>query len=268
MIEKKSRSDKEQPNENEIPRHFISDEGPGALQGDASIMLLHTRQAVALVKGRKEVKENGVIKVPHTVSLFEFGKKVNLLWLAAKADDPYADWWLIQISETIKSNCQEMQQMRLAVEGLLAAASQDREVTISLPRSSRPVEVPLVFARSYGYAAAFLIADYDRMGRYVQTARYHDLMRSQRAAQLIEAGAHRIRSVLWLPNRWTHLSITRDDVRQGTQRAAKAARLMGELPQEVLDATKRAEGAPVIDKSSMDQDRDPFPTTSLRSLKS
>lgn len=267
MIEKKSRGDREQPKEKEMVRHAVSDERPGALQGEASVMLLHTRQAVAVAKGRKEVKDtNGVVKVPKIFGLFEFGTKVNLLWLAAKADDPYADWWLIKISEAIDDAGQQIERMRQEADGLLAAASQDHEIKITLPRSSRPVEVPLKFNRAYGYAAAFLIADYDRMVRHVQAARHHHLMRLQRADQLIEDGAHRIRSVLGLPYRWTHLSITRDDVRQGTQRASKAAKMMGELPQEVLDASKRAEGAPVIDKSGRALEQDPFTSTSWRTL--
>ncbi|HHH31158.1 MAG TPA: DUF1845 domain-containing protein, partial [Polyangiaceae bacterium] len=43
---------------------------------------------------------------------------------------------------------------------------------------------------------------------------------------------------------YRYLAVTRDDVRQGTAKAARARELMGRVPQEVVDGEARAEHAP------------------------
>lgn len=65
------------------------DASPGPLRSESWITL-QTRQAQRLVSGRRA--ENGT---PGIVGLTRFASMLRPLWTAARADDPWADWWLL-----------------------------------------------------------------------------------------------------------------------------------------------------------------------------
>ncbi len=66
-------------------------ESPGKLRSEAKIVI-QTRQAQKLVKGRE--RREGVQPI---IGMLSFGRRMKQLWLSAQHDDPYADWYLLQI---------------------------------------------------------------------------------------------------------------------------------------------------------------------------
>lgn len=214
---------------------------PGPLRSaDPSRVWVHTSQALRLVKGRRHSEEaHGIIGLIH------FGQRVQFLCDAVKANDPYADWWLIQVSEKIADVKSELASHREQVEQLMRSRE---DIDVSVGRSSTPVGVPLVYrdASPYVFAGADLITQFDWLVRAVEQCKRTAMILPTDAYRLIDACSHRIRGVFTFAAKWRNQSITREDVRQETQVAQRAKQVMPGLPQDVLDGTRRDPFAPVI----------------------
>lgn len=216
-------------------------ERPGTLRGEASL-LIQTRQAQRLVYGRRQsVEQAGII------GLVRFGMLMKRIWHAAALDDPYADWFLIRVHEALEAGRTTLREAKDQVDALLAGVE---GVEITVAHSLKPVRVPLRFANPYGYMGAYLIADYDELVCAVLTARHVGLLPRETAEQMLHQGGRAIRRALLIPTQWKHCAVARADARQGNQRAETAREAMGELPQDVLDATRRAGHAPALRRTA------------------
>lgn len=215
---------------------------PGTLRGEASL-LIQTRQAQRLVYGRRHSQEQAGI-----IGLVRFGMLMKRIWTSATLDDPYADWFLIQIHESLESGRETIRELKAQVDALLQAVE---GVDITVAHSLKPVRVPLQFANPYGYMGAYLIADYDELVRAVLTARHVGLLPRDTAEQMLQRGGRTVRRTFVIPTQWKHCAISRDDLRLDTPHGRAAREAMGELPQDVLDGTCRAGHAPTIRKAAM-----------------
>ncbi|HSH43770.1 MAG TPA: TIGR03761 family integrating conjugative element protein, partial [Arenicellales bacterium] len=137
-------------------------ERPGTLRGEASL-LIQTRQAQRLVYGRRHSQEQAGI-----IGLVRFGMLMKRIWTAAMQDDPYADWFLLQVHEALEAGRALTQELKVHVDALLAGVD---GVEITVAHSLKPVRVPLQFANPYGYMGAYVIADFDELVCSVLTAR-------------------------------------------------------------------------------------------------
>ena len=214
---------------------------PGTLRGEASL-LIQTRQAQRLVYGRRHSQEQAGI-----IGLVRFGMLTKRIWASAMLDDPYADWFLIQIHESLESGRETVRELKAHVDALLQAVE---GVDITVAHSLKPVRVPLQFANPYGYMGAYLIADYDELVRAVLTARHVGLLARDTAEQMLQRGGRTVRRTFVIPTQWKHCAISRNDLRLDTPRGHAAREAMGELPQDVLDGTRRAGHAPTIRKAA------------------
>ena len=70
---------------------------PGLLRGSASLDI-QTRQAQRLVYGRRHTESK-----EHIIGLVRFGMNMKRIWSSAGRDDPYADWTLLQVEESLNS---------------------------------------------------------------------------------------------------------------------------------------------------------------------
>ena len=98
---------------------------PGSLRSEV-MLTLETRQAQRLVTGRARRADR-----PAIIGLIGFAGLVQAIWQAAKADDPYADWWLIQIDEALT-----------AVETVLLIAQQDVDAQLQAIPALRVIAAP------------------------------------------------------------------------------------------------------------------------------
>ena len=69
---------------------------PGALRGEVRLTV-QSRYAQRLIVGRAWTPEK-----PAIIGLVGFADRLRVIWHAARADDPYADWWLIKIDAALQ----------------------------------------------------------------------------------------------------------------------------------------------------------------------
>lgn len=210
---------------------------PGGLRSQAS-MVIQTRQAQRLVEGRDKTG-------PTIIGMTAFGRRTRNLWLSAQNDDPYADWFLIRIEEAIEAARAFIQEKNKAMRQLLSVME---GVKIDVAVSTAPVAIPLQFTNPYGYMGAYLIADFDELVRWVLTARHFGLIDRGKSLEVLNGASRPIRRAFHYVVEWHFTSINREDVRKATAAAKHAAQVMGELPQDILDGTRRARHAPDIRK--------------------
>ena len=219
-----------------VPDNLAS-ASPGALTTPASLVI-HTVHAQRLVQGRSKSKEHAPI-----VGLIRFGWKMNLLWHAAKADDPYADWFLLRTHDVLQQVNKDLVDQQRSI---LAQMQCHSAVEIGVGRTKEVIRVPLNFGNPYGYMAAYLLGDFDNLIRTVLTMMHVGIQPRSAGYALIEKSSSAVRRVFYEPFGWKNVSLTREDLRQGNQRALQAEKVMGPLPVEILEGTRRAPFAPPL----------------------
>ena len=208
---------------------------PGALRGGVRLRL-ETEKAQRLLHGRRAGDGK-----PMIVGLMLFAAKVGRIWEAAAQDDPYADWWLLDIEHELQMAKEGIAAYRKRVrQALESAPSVDIAVAVSL----EPVEIELRFGTPYGFMGSYLLADYDQLVREALTARHVALMDREATERLIQEGGRAVRRAFNASDGYRYLGLTREDVRQGTAKARKAKELMGEVPAPVVEGRMRARHAP------------------------
>ena len=228
---------------------------PGLLRGSASLDI-QTRQAQRLVYGRRRTESK-----EHIIGLVRFGMNMKRIWSSAGRDDPYADWTLLQVEEALNSTRESINTLRQETESLLETAAIG--VQINIAHSLQPVRVPLQFANAFGYMGAYLIADFDQLVCAILTGRHVGLIQRGNSDKALHNCARRVRHAFALSGLWKFTLVTRADMRNGTpiaQKARQAMAIMGELPQEVLDGSHRAQIAPevnTVDSALPDVAEDP-----------
>jgi len=241
---------------------------PGALRSQTS-MEIQTRQAQRLVYGRRA--DGGK---PAIFGLLRFGTMLRPIWEGAATDDPWADWCLVQIEH-------DLLEAREALEALMAQTQKQLNslpaMDVAVAQSVEPVKVDLTFTSPYAFMGAYLLADYDVLVRAVLTGRHVGLFDRDTAERTLREGGRIVRRAFNTAQGYKYLGVCREDVRQGTQKAARAAEMLGSLPQAVVDGTLRAAHAPDIrpvsnkpsslledDDAAMDEllDEEPLPLES------
>ncbi len=205
--------------------------GPGTLRGQVWLTV-QTWQAQQLIRGRNATAEKAAI-----TGLVGFANRLQVIWQAARNGDPYADWWLIKVHETLDGARQLIKERQTKTDGLL---DQMTAIEVGVASSSRPYRVPLRFANPYAYRGAGLIADYDTLVRSVLTGAHVGLFDRETTNGLLKPGARRIRGAFALPRDYRLLGIDREAVRNGTGKAARAVELMGVVPGEIMSGDLRA----------------------------
>jgi len=210
---------------------------PGALRSQTS-MEIQTRQAQRLVYGRRA--DGGK---PAIFGLLRFGTMLRPIWEGAATDDPWADWCLVQIER-------DLLEAREALEALMAQTQKQLNslpaMDVAVAQSVEPVKVDLTFTSPYAFMGAYLLADYDVLVRSVLTGRHVGLFDRDTAERTLREGGRIVRRAFNTAQGYKYLGVCREDVRQATQKAARASEMLGSLPQEVIDGTLRAAHAPDI----------------------
>ena len=217
------------------PSSPASEDQPGALRAVVTLTL-ETRQAQRMVKGRP-----GTADKPAIIGLIGFANRLRVIWQGARADDPYADWWLVKIHDALDVTDQALQASLDAVQARLTGI----EAISAAPGASvRPVRTPLRFSNPYAYRGAHLVAAYDRLVRGVLTAKHIGVITHDDAGRVLAFGGRRLRCAFLSPLGYRLTGITREDLSQGTARYLKAQTSMGQVPTDVLSGALRAPHAP------------------------
>jgi len=217
---------------------------PGALRGQAWLTL-QTRCAGRLVKGRQ-----GAADRPPITGLLGFANLLRAIWHGARADDPYADWWLIKVDQALSLASANLDDAKTALEERLATAEgMDVDTAVSV----KPTRVKLQFANPYAYRGAQLLGFYDGFARRVLSAQYVGLLTRDETERCLHQAAKPIRRAFASALGYRFLGVTREDLAQGTAKTAQAVESMGTVPPEILSGEVRAELAPVRPESADDR---------------
>ncbi len=215
------------------------DESPGVLRGSATLVL-QSRQAQRLVKGRAYSAEKSAI-----IGLLGFANLVRALWHGARADDPYADWWLLRIHEAMLQTERELVTLE---QGISSRFEMLGAIDVSAPVSTKPARIALNFSNPYAFRAARLISVFDALACKALSARHVGLIGRDESEKTLYQGGRWIRRALQSPVGYRLLGVTRDDVVQNTAKAIQAGEAMGVIPDDVVRGVRRAPHAPTVMK--------------------
>ena len=218
-----------------LPRSIL--EQPGGLRSETR-MTIQTRQAQKLVMGRKRSPQ-----VEPIIGLLDFGRRMKLIWLSAEADDPFADWFLVRIEQSLEESKALIQEKTAWLNTRMAEL---QGFDIQVANSLQPLQVPIFFQNPYGYMGAYLIADYDDLACSVFTARHIALIDRALAEQLLQATGKAIRRTFNLASQWKFTGVTREDMRAENPNALRAVETFGACPEPILSGKQRAAMAPAV----------------------
>lgn len=210
-------------------------EQPGALHGQVWFAV-QTVQAQRLIHGRKAAAGK-----PAIIGLVGFADRLRILWLAARRDDPYADWWLIQVHEAIEREVEYVRHWQQEIHALLHRMP---GMDIYVAVSTKPYRIALQFANPYAYQAALLLSEYDALACRVLTAHHVGLLDNEARNALIKSCARRIRAIFTIPQRYRLLKIDREAVRRNRGRSSEARQHMGNVPEDILSGERQAPFTP------------------------
>ncbi|KAI3478863.1 hypothetical protein L1887_59147 [Cichorium endivia] len=88
---------------------------------------------------------------------------VNRMSRGAQQDDPYSDWWMIQLEEKIHDSKEALKTIEDRLD--TAMASLPPAISISENLSIQPVSLPLYIANPLGFQAVYLLTNYDEIVR-------------------------------------------------------------------------------------------------------
>ena len=214
----------------------------GALRSDMQLTL-HTHQASRIWHGRARSEDRaGIIGLNGFVSI------MNKMKRGAEQDDPYSDWWMLRIEEKINDTKSGLQTLREQIDQVLA----DVPPALSLGENLnvQPVKLPLFVGSQLGFLAVYLLADYDILARRLILAHHTALIDRHTMERWLDEGAHLLRSTFSLAQKYRYSGAQRDDFAANNAAARAAREKFGDLPQDVLEGTRRSRFAPPIIRRS------------------
>jgi integrating conjugative element protein (TIGR03761 family) len=210
---------------------------PGVLRGKVWLTV-QSQYASNLIRGRARTLDKAPIP-----GLLGFADQLRIIWAAALADDPFADWWLIKVDDALNGARSRLAQEQTALMESLQRLS---SLEIRVASSRQPERVALQFTNPYAYWGAHLIARFDRVACTIMTARHVGLMTVEQANRNVQRCSAPLRRLLAVPQGYRYLNIDRETMKAGGTAAHAAIARMGELPPQVLNDTQRASLAPKL----------------------
>nr|WP_298411627.1 TIGR03761 family integrating conjugative element protein [uncultured Halomonas sp.] len=209
-------------------------------------MTLHTYPAVLVWHGRGV--ESGK---PQVVGLKQFLFLAGRIHQSAARDDPYADSWLLMLEDKLDETRQALHQLKQRVSTVFESIPEGLDVSRNV--SQQPFVTPVFTGGQMGWQAVMLLMEYDSIVRDVLLAHHIGLLgNKQRAAMIRDQGGHAMRSLCYSPAKFPGFSgAGRDDFAANNAKARTAREKFGELPQDILEGTRRSEFAPTIRRDGM-----------------
>lgn len=206
-------------------------------------LTLHTHHAARIWNGRPAAQDR-----PSILGLTGFATIMSKMRIGAEQDDPYSDWWMLRIEERLDDAKKRMQQLREQVDHELAAIPSGLSLGENL--NVQPLTMPLYVNAPLGFLAVYLLAEYDELARRLILAHHTALIDRVTMERWLDDGAHLLRSIFALAQRYRYTGTQRDDYAANNAAARAARDRYGELPQDVLEGTRRSRFAPPIVKRS------------------
>jgi integrating conjugative element protein (TIGR03761 family) len=210
----------------------------GALRSAMSLTL-HTHHASRIWHGRAAADDR-----PAIMGLNGYVSVMNKMKRGSEQDDPYSDWWMLRIEEKLEQTKATLQSLREQVERALAGVPAALSLGENL--NVQPVKLPLFVNAQLGFAAVYLLADYDDIARKLILAHHTALIDRRTLESWLNDGAHALRSLFSVAQKYRYSGATREDFAAKNAVARSALEKFGELPQEVMEGTRRSRFAPPL----------------------
>jgi integrating conjugative element protein (TIGR03761 family) len=213
----------------------------GSLRSDVNLTL-HTHHAARIWMGRPKSDDKAGI-----IGLSGFCSIVNRMSRGAQQDDPYSDWWMINLEEKINESKDALK----AVEDRLDTAMASLPPTVSIGNnlSIQPVSLPLYISNPLGFQAVYLLTNYDEIVRRILLAQHVGLIGRRNMEMWIDECAAVLRRLFGLAQLYKYSGAARDDFAANNAKAEAARKMYeryGEIPQDILEGTRRSTFAPPI----------------------
>ena len=128
-------------------------------------LTLHTHHASRIWHGRAATEGR-----PGIVGLNGYIAQMNKMRRGAEQDDPYSDWWMLRIEEKLDQTKATLQSLHEQVEQALASVPPALSLGENL--NVQPVKLPLFVNAQLGFAAVYLLADYDEIAFFYAVHRH------------------------------------------------------------------------------------------------
>ncbi len=223
----------------------------GSLRSDVALTL-HTYHAARIWTGRQKSDAKHSI-----LGLSGFCAYVNRMHRGAAQDDPYSDWWLVQIEEKVESCQAALKAIDQRLDDVMAKLPATLDISENL--SVTPVKVPLFISNPLGFKAVYLLTNYDELARRILLAQHVGLVGRRDMEVWLDEGASVLRSLFGLAQSYQFSGATRDDFAANNARAEAARKMyekFGEIPQDILEGSRRSNFAPPITRGRSDGDAD------------
>ncbi|WP_296258002.1 MULTISPECIES: PFL_4669 family integrating conjugative element protein [unclassified Pseudomonas] len=208
----------------------------GSLRSSMTLTL-HTHHAARLWQGR--IAREGVHAI---MGMAGYIGVTNLLKQASSQDDPFADWFMLQLEEKLAQAKSEM--LALTEQVSLVERDLPTQIDIGDNLNIHPVTLPLFIGSQLGFLAVYLLTDYDTLVRRVLLAHHTALIGRSDMEIWIDRGAHQLRSLFGLAQRYRLAGVSRGDMAANNARAREAVEKFGLPPQDILEGTRRSQFAP------------------------
>ncbi len=206
------------------------------------VMTLHTQDAFRMFTGRAADAQTQVFAIPGGR---RFAAVLKSIWYLSANDNPYADWILIRVYQTLIAIRAQMAQAIRSREAEFEALRR-KGLNLSVLRSRSPATVELGFRSPYGYATAEAIVEFDYHVRMVKTLVLKDRLSDEDGRAAIREIGRGLRALFLEPIRWERLLLreemlllsrrdflpSADEV--GRERMHIAVTLFGEVPRAVF----------------------------------
>ncbi len=202
-------------------------------------LTLHTHHASRIWHGRAPAEGRaGIVGLNGYISI------MNKMKRGAEQDDPYSDWWMLRIEEKLEQTRATLHALREQVDQALKDVPAIMSIGENL--NVQPVKLPLFVNAQLGFMAVYLLADYDEIARKLILAHHTALIDRSTLERWLNEGAHALRSLFALAQQYRYSGTQRDDFAANNAAARLALEKYGELPQDVLEGTRRSRFAPPL----------------------
>lgn len=210
----------------------------GSLRSAMSLTL-HTHHASRIWHGRQSAEGR-----PGIIGLAAYISIMNKMKQGAERDDPYSDWWMLRVEEKLTQTKTTLKTQREQIDYVLAHVPPALSLGENL--NVQPITLPLFVNAQLGFMAVYLLAEFDDLVRNLILAHHTALIDRHTQEHWLEDSSHAMRSLLSLPQHYRYSGACRDDFAAKNAVARAALEKYGELPQDVLEGTRRSRYAPPI----------------------
>lgn len=206
--------------ETTMVKHKVQAEKPNLLLTADNEFILHTNIAKSLFNGNWR---HG------TMGLLQFATLMSELWKASKADDPYAEQYLLKTYDALEEAKSKLKEQEAILQQQL---NNLRGFRVDLYHNTSPFSYQLQFATPFPFLAAMLIEHVDYVNRQLFTLNRFGLIPEKEVSP--SELMREIQAVFNVPKSWKHTGVTRKDILEGNQKSKIAQKLLGELSPTVL----------------------------------